>query len=236
MQKNLKIIITIIILILIITGVWYGTTRKSHDLDEFITFVERNIPAEHESRLTAQIANSKAEIGDRVGDKKSMEDLERWIGIGSIYYTLGNLAEARAATLEALDVNPVNYVAWGNLGDILAEMTDLDGAEQAYQKAMELNPISIYYTKYADFLHDRVGNRLDDYEAVLKKAVEKIGQEPEFISRLAYLYMDQERYADAVAHYEVLISLTPSPTIRDELMRARALLSHQQAEENQQIE
>lgn len=230
-----KIILTIVVFAVIIAGgVFFSLTRKNDDLTDLVTFVDRGLTTEFQAKLLAQIANDKAEIGDRIGDKKSMEDLEHWIGIGGTYYVLGNLAEARSATLEALDLNPVNYVAWGNLGDILSEMGDLDGAEHAYQKAMEFNPIPAYYTKYADFLRDRFTDRLSDYEAVLKDAVQKFGQEPEYISRLAELYMKQGRYQEAVAHYEVLLSLTPSTFIRDELMRARDLLSHQQAEENQQ--
>lgn len=234
---SFKKLLPILILIVVVLGAgawWYfGSNNRAGDPAGLIMFVDRNIPPEQQARLTADIARMRSEIGDRLGDKKSMEDLERWIGIGSLSYVLGNLREARAALLEAADLNPANYVAWGNLGDVLTEMGDLPGARGAYQKAVELSNLSIYILKYADFLVAKFPSDPDEYERVLLGAVAARGQEQDFIARLADFYMEQERYAEAVSHYEVLVQITGGDVgVRRDLLDAQRKLAESQQTAN----
>lgn len=227
-----KTVLLLIIVAAIIVAGWYAVRRPStnEDLQGLLTFVDRQIPPEHQVRLTTDIARMREEIGDRVGEAKSMEDLDRWINIGNLYFVLGNLREARAALREAVDLNPVNYVAWGNLGDTLAEIGDLEGAREAYKKAIEFSNLTVYLLKYADFLRAKFPDDHAEYERVLLGAVAARGQQPEFISRLADFYMEQGRYQDAVTHYEVLLNLTQGDVqVQRDLAAARKKLAEEQA-------
>lgn len=232
---SIKKLLPIIILAIILIGAgawWYGSSRESFDSDNLIMFVDRGVPPEQQARITADIARMSSEIGDRIGDKKSTEDLDRWIGIGSLYYVLGNLREARAALREAVELNPVNYVAWGNLGDVLTEMGDQSGARADYQKAVELSNLSVYILKYADFLRAKFPDDPDEYERLLLGAVAVRGQEQDFIARLADFYMEQERYAEAVSHYEVLVQITKGDlNVRRDLLDAERKLAESQSTE-----
>lgn len=231
MKKPILILAAIVILIGL--GSWYGLSGRNSggNADDLVMFIDRSIPPEQQARLTADIARMRSEIGERLGDKKSMEDLERWISIGSLSYVLGNLREARAALREAVDLNPANYVAWGNLGDVLTEMGDLDGAREAFRKTVELSNLSIYILKYADFLRAKFPNDVDEYERVLLGAVAARGQEQDLIARLADFYMEQKRYAEAISHYEVLVQITEGDlNVRRDLLDAQRKFAESQAQ------
>ena len=231
----MKKIIAILVIILVIVGggAWYllkddfagGNTNNNEGL---ITFIDRNVPAEHEARLMSQITRMKNDIGDRVGEKASLDDIERWIGMGNLYYVLGYLKDAREATETALRVAPANYIAQANLGDILNEMGDKNGALQSYQKTLEIAQFSPYYVKYVDFLKAEFPERKDEYEKALIETFNKLGRQPEFLSRLAAFYMEEGRYEEAITHYEALVPLVPedTQTIKD-LFKARELFGKQ---------
>jgi tetratricopeptide (TPR) repeat protein len=231
----MKKLLSLIVLVVVVVVGWswyqeYGTGQGS--TTGLQTFVDREIPPEHQARLTADIARMRAEIGDRIGENKSMEDLDRWINIANLQYVLGQLSAARETLLETVDLNAVNYVAWGNLGDVLTEMQDREGARAAYQKAVEYSNTGQYILKYADFLRDYASDEPEEYERVLKNAVEVRGQRAEFISRLANFYMEEENYEEAVTHYEVLLGLVPEDTnIQRDLAKARKKLAESRVEE-----
>ncbi len=230
------LLVVLLLLILAGGGYWFFKQDQTELRQEegLIYFIDRNVPAEHAARLTSDISRMQNEIGNRVGEKKSADDLNRWLNIGNLYYVLGNLREARAATLEALDLNSANYIAWGNLGDILTEMNDLSGARQAYQKAVEFSNTTAYLLKYADFLQTKFPNETDEYEKLLVEAVGARGQKPELISRLADFYMKQEQYEKAVSHYEVLVGLLPDDeNVKNDLLEARKKLLEAQYKASQ---
>lgn len=188
-------------------GIWWQQSQNhvpGTPYPELVTWVDRGIDAANRARLEARVEL----LIEKIGGDRDIADLDNWIELGNTKNILGDLAGARAAYETALELNALNYVSWGNLGDTLSEMGDLAGAEAAYRKALDLVGLALYYEKYANFLH-RFPDRKDDYENLLKLAVERLGQRPEFIGALAAFYETEGRLLEAQSHLEVLVRLVP---------------------------
>ncbi|MBI4280771.1 tetratricopeptide repeat protein [Candidatus Uhrbacteria bacterium] len=191
---------------------------------ELKTYIERNVPAEYRARLETGIR----EMQERIGGDRDIKDLNLWIDLGGYHYILGNLAEARASFETALKLNQLNYVAWGNLGDTLAEMGDLAGAEAAYRKTLELTDLPLYYEKFALFLEQYFPQDKKRYENLLLAAVAATGQRPEFIARLAAFYEEEGRLLEAKSHLEVLIQVAEdNQTAKKDLQRVERKITEQ---------
>ena len=194
---------------------------------KLITSVDRGIDAVHKKQIEDKISEIKTKIGDR----HDIKDIELWLGLGTYQNLLGDLAAARATFETTLTLNQLNYVAWGDLADTLAEMHDLPGAERAYRKAIdESNGLESFYTKYASFLHDHYRARTKDYENLLLEAVHADGQTPGLIESLAQFYEDEGRLAEAKSHFELLVQLAPDNVgAKQDLARVTQELLKQQA-------
>ncbi len=199
----------IIILILFLAGLFeYRQIQKSktNQTPQFKTAIDRNLKPEDQKRLQEKIT----EILTKIGNDRQIEDLESWIELANYRSILGDLASAEETLKIALELNSLNYVAWGNLASVREERGDLGGAEDAYRKAIDLMPIAVFYVKYTDFLKNNFfPERIDDYESLLKIAVARFGQLPEFIGALAIFYEEQGRFEEALSHYRVLLPENP---------------------------
>ncbi|HEY8519280.1 MAG TPA: tetratricopeptide repeat protein [Gammaproteobacteria bacterium] len=60
------------------------------------------------------------------------------MNLGMMHYYLGDAGAAREALERAIAMAPQDYLAWSNLGDVLALAGDVDGSEQAFRKAEQL--------------------------------------------------------------------------------------------------
>jgi serine/threonine-protein kinase len=61
-----------------------------------------------------------------------------YINLGTSYFGLNQFKEAAAAYEEAIQLNPKQYVTWGNLGDARKYLGAKSDAQTAYRKAVEL--------------------------------------------------------------------------------------------------
>lgn len=212
-MKNIKhnliiiLIITLVVVGLVVVGglLWKNKSDNGEPTPELRTWTDRGIDEENQRRLEGRIS----EIIERIGNDRDITDLNLWIDLGSFRFILGDLAGARDAFVVATELNELNYLSWGNLGDVLAEMNDLAGAEKAYRKAIELVDNEMYYEKYANFLQTYFPDRKTDYENILLTAVRAVGQEPQFLARLAVFYEAEGRLEEAKSHLEVLHGLAP---------------------------
>jgi adenylate cyclase len=60
------------------------------------------------------------------------------MNLGMMYYYLGEVALAESALRGAIQMAPQDYLAWSNLGDVLASAGDEAGAKQAFTEAERL--------------------------------------------------------------------------------------------------
>lgn len=123
--------------------------------------------------------------------------------------TLGNLADAKEAYEQLLDINPVSRVYWSNYANTLREMKDYQAAEDAYGQYLLLAPseaaFSGLYRVIAEQNAD--GSRDEDIKRLLDGAIDTVGQTPRLISLLAEWHEGQGDCQAAIAYYELTIDL-----------------------------
>ncbi len=134
--------------------------------------------------------------------KISPEDPEILNAVGIAYSNVGELEKAKDFFLKAIEKNPDRAETYTNLGALLAKQKKYDKALWYFKKAAE-NPSymkkDIAYYNIA-LIYDHMGN-LKLYEEYLKKAISyNAFLLPAYIS-LGNLYLDQERYQDALSVY-----------------------------------
>lgn len=116
-------------------------------------------------------------------------------------------AEARAAYLHALEIDPRHIAAHVNLGCLLQADGDLGGAERHYRAAVEAEPANgLAWYNLGVLLEDRERRR--DAVACYERAV---WAEPEFADahcNLALLYEELGQKQDAVRHLAIFRRLT----------------------------
>jgi serine/threonine protein kinase/Tfp pilus assembly protein PilF len=120
------------------------------------------------------------------------------------------LSRAKSASLEAVRLDDELAEAHVNLG-IVRGICDFDwgGAEQEYQRALELNPTApmVRYKYGLWFL--RPTGRLDEALAQLKLAVDLDPLSPQNVTVLAYMYYLNGHYDLAIGQFRYAMDLDP---------------------------
>ncbi len=153
---------------------------------------------------------------------------------------LGQMKEAESLLRRHLKARPENSEAWFQLGRVLSERDDFDGAINAYRASLARNPDARNTRLNLAVLHARNGNEREAlllYGQILKAHPRYT---PALLNR-ARLHERAGRDAEAVADLEVAMRVAPADSgIRDRLAtlllrrgetdRARVLLSDAIAE------
>lgn len=128
--------------------------------------------------------------------------------IAMIKTAQGNAGEARQRVLQQLEQAPQNPYLYHLLGQLWSTGKDYVQAEQAYRKAIELNPslLSAYMGLAQTFLFaGKTDEAMKEYEAVLVK-------EPNVIQAHMMLGLNHEQRNElgkAQARYETILKLNP---------------------------
>jgi Flp pilus assembly protein TadD len=128
-----------------------------------------------------------------------------------VRFRKGDDAEARALVLRALEEDPSHAGGWRMLGMVLERGKDLDGAEQAYRRALEIDPSAMEALGKLAML---VGRRdPGEAERLLRQAVSTDPTHPESRAVLGGLLESQGRRKEALALYRAGIDAAPNEAI-----------------------
>ena len=120
----------------------------------------------------------------------------------------GKLEEAITAYKKAIELDPNDAAAYGNLGIALRKQGKLEEAITAYKQAIELNPNDAA-------AYGNLGNALDDQEkieeaiAAYKKAIAIDPNDATTYYNLGYVLRKQEKLEEAIVAYKKAIELDP---------------------------
>jgi len=118
--------------------------------------------------------------------------------------------KARASTARAMELNPTLASAHVGLGLIRYRIDyDRNGAEQAFRRALDLDPGSVRaHAAYGELLY--MGGRPDDGYAMFRRAVQLDPFSPDRNVGLAYCLKSLRRYDEAIEWLRSALELDPA--------------------------
>jgi len=108
-----------------------------------IVFIGRPTLAQHlRSEAQAEAAVKPLAALDKIEESLSLnpDSVQAYYAKSSALARLDAYVPARAAVLEAIRLEPHNYVSWALLGDLATRRGDISAATRAYRRAASLNP------------------------------------------------------------------------------------------------
>ena len=127
-------------------------------------------------------------------------------------YEKTNQTNKRLNAMEKLATLNENEELWLTIANLYSEQNNIAKAEEALQKALQLNPDYIEAkTRLAFLLYDN--NRFDDAIPYLEAIFDKFPENELVSTRLATAYQKANRLDDAIAKYENTIKNNPQNTM-----------------------
>lgn len=200
-------------------GLWSSLAIKT---DGLVTFKEIELDEATRNYFTQRLAIDQAAI--EAAKKSGGEvDLNLYLAVASDAYSLGDLVTARTALEAQLAGNALNYSAWNFYGTVLEDMTDYDGAKDAYKKAIDSQAaIEEFYRDYINLLVAHFPGSEQEVKSILELSIKERGQTTWNMVELGDWYREAGDCSQAIEHYTVAVSLSPdNQTIKDDLAELR---------------
>lgn len=211
-QKRKKLIfgaLLLAIVALVIYGIVAAAMRyeDAHKYDGLTLTEEVEMDDATREQVTRRMAVTRSAL-DIARENNEDPDLNLYMVYAFDASLLGDLVLARETYEEFFEYNAINGAAWSNYGRILANMGDDELALNAFAQAITLEHKEADYRSSYELLRERFEKHAEA-KALLEEAVQYIGQTPWLMVALGEWYREQGDCAQAIAHYEVAVSLTP---------------------------
>jgi tetratricopeptide (TPR) repeat protein len=203
---------------------WKADSTKSRSGNNMVVALPAyNRPAENQQLLRkAENAADKKNYAEAVTllnqiVDRDPKDYEAWIEIGNAYFNLGKLKDAEKACLRAIDENSSFVLPFLNLGKIRMAGKDYQGASEALDEALKLQPTSAEanYLLGEAYLQMKKGSKAVGYLYEALK-IEPIKMAEAHL-RLALLYNGAGMKDKAVIEYEQFLKKKPDYPERKKL-------------------
>ena len=121
---------------------------------------------------------------------------DSWNTLAALFVQTGDLELAERYARDGLRNQPDNSVLWGHFADVLAALEKASEAEDAYEKAVSLDPETVNYRNgYGRFLIEQ--GRPAEAESVLRDALGKFPDVPQLEKNLALALLEQKKLDEA---------------------------------------
>lgn len=168
-----------------------------------------------EERKTLDAADSLS----KTPQEKSAVEFVR----GAMYEREKNYDAAEKAFRSVLDKDPNNAGAMNYLGYMFADRgVRLEEARQLISKALDIDPGNPAYIDSLAWVHYHL-NELDQASDELRKALDKIGDDPTVHDHLGDVYFKQGKFREAIQQWEASVSeyKSAAPSDRDPVELAK---------------
>lgn len=133
------------------------------------------------------------------------ENAWAWTDLGKLYRNMGRYAEAEQAFLKSLELEPDKEETYSyGLGYLYLEMRRYDDAERMFKRALEIDPVSDMALSGLGDTYRELG-RYKESEEFFRKTF-AIHPHSEAYLGLAWLFIKQQRYADAMRPLQEFLS------------------------------
>lgn len=153
--------------------------------------------------------------------KGTREDREIQISLAQVYERGRRFAEAEEAlnAAEKLAGGPAeNEVVWYLRGAVYERQKKIDLAEAEFKKVLETNPRNAGVLNYFGYMLAEAGVRLDEAEALVKRALEEEANSGAYLDSLGWAYFKQNRLREAEEFLRRAVARSSrDPTIREHL-------------------
>lgn len=138
----------------------------------------------------------------------NLENASSLLKAGNQLKREGKLKEAIAAYYSYIEINSNSAWCYHNLGEVLAQLEDIDGAIAAYEKAIEINPLSPWSNNNLGKLFAGQG-KLDKAAKFYRKAINTDPSYYGFYNNLGKVFAQKGELNKADKFYRKAIELNP---------------------------
>jgi len=187
--------------------------------ENLITKVEVNLTSEQTKQTQANIDKLKQEIKDGA-TKDGYNWAQAYLQLGQQYETLGDLANARRAYQSAAASNPFISVPWGNLGSLYIKMGNNGLAEQAFNKALQIEPkMIINWAKYLDFYFNQLHANQSKMRELYDQAFLATDNNLDLHHAFANYLLSVDNKADAITQLQFILSKNSKDTAAQQQLK-----------------
>ena len=157
--------------------------------------------------------------------EKEPDSAQTWADLGSVKYAFMDYKGAEALWLYTLELNPDILVAHANLGELYwHKLPNYPKAEEAFLQLIERDPMNALrvYKDLSDLYRYNYKEKADLADDVFLDALKKYPENPNLLSHLARLYMEEGKTDLAIEYFERVLAVIPdNESAREELGRLR---------------
>jgi tetratricopeptide (TPR) repeat protein len=189
-----------------------GEKEKLSELDKRIVVLDKS---NVESRLRlAHAADASNDIESALTYYKELSVLtpkvpDLFRRLSELSQKKGNMKEAVTFLSRYLDFVPDDAEARKDLGNLLYEQKDYDGALEAYRSAMKLNPaIKGFYKRYAEIVIAK--GQHEEVITAFNRLISDGDADVNTYTTLGMIYQKKKSYTQAIQMYQKALQLEPS--------------------------
>lgn len=133
--------------------------------------------------------------------------------LGNVYLLFEKYGKAEETFTQLLANDDEHIGAIYGIASAYQSMGDFDNAETYLRKTLSLEPAHEYALNALGYLYAEKGTKLDEAEALIKRALEKAPEKGEYLDSLGWVFYKQGRFAEAVTTLEKAIQQSPKNVI-----------------------
>ena len=133
--------------------------------------------------------------------------------LGNVYLLFEKYEKAEETFTQLLANDDEHIGAIYGIASAYQSMGDFDNAETYLRKTLSLEPAHEYALNALGYLYAEKGTKLDEAEALIKRALEKSPEKGEYLDSLGWVFFKQGRFAEAVTTLENAIQQSPKNVI-----------------------
>jgi len=187
-KKNIIYIVLVIIIASLVAYFYLTDFYRSDQEDLSKIYTADDFPNALKTMNEEVLQLSLKDLNEQYQDLRDDQYIYlSWINVGILKKRLGDNPGAEKAWLKAIDYNPDQSLAYGNLADLyLFNMGEYQKAEEYYLKVLEINPVHQgYYVGLVSLYRYNMTEKANLIEGIMINGAETNPAEAE----LYYLYL-----------------------------------------------